>query len=514
MSFNKQRFKTLANSKNNTIQALWIGIGSLSSFTLGLISAAILSRYFSKQDYGTYRQILYVYNTLLVIFSAGLPSVYSYFLPRYTLSKGRHIVNKITQILFFLGLSFSICLYLFSSEISSLLNNTELELSLKLFSPIPMLLLPTLGIEGVLSSYRMSIYIAIYNLITKAFTLSCIIIPIVIFHKSYKYAIYGWVIGSVISLFIAYLIKGIPFKRIISENSDLSLKEIFKYCLPLVSASFAGIVIKSADQFFISRYFGAEIFAEYANGFIQLPFVGMITSASVIVLTPLFSKMIYEKCNTTDILAIWQSAIIKSAVTLFPIILFFIAFADTIIEILYSKEYIQSIIYFRIGMSVNFFNIIVFSPLLLALNKTKIYSRINIFLAIIIWTFGFLIVTIFNSPILIAVSSVSVGILTIIFFTIYTANLLKVRFIDIFPINKLLPIILHSMVILTLLKLLEFLMIINVTALLKLSIMGIFYSSILLISAKFLNINYFVLIKSLIDNNLKNSRNASHQTIL
>ncbi|OQA47798.1 MAG: hypothetical protein BWY47_01325 [Bacteroidetes bacterium ADurb.Bin302] len=59
----------MQNKSNNTIQAFWVGMGSLSAFTLSIISAAILSRYFDKAEYGTYRQILYVYSTLLVVFS-------------------------------------------------------------------------------------------------------------------------------------------------------------------------------------------------------------------------------------------------------------------------------------------------------------------------------------------------------------------------------------------------------------------------------------------------------------
>jgi O-antigen/teichoic acid export membrane protein len=61
----------MTNKSNNTVQALWVGLGSLSSFALGIVSAAILSRYFDKAEYGTYKQILYVYHTLLVVFTPG-----------------------------------------------------------------------------------------------------------------------------------------------------------------------------------------------------------------------------------------------------------------------------------------------------------------------------------------------------------------------------------------------------------------------------------------------------------
>ena len=82
---------------SNTLQVFWVALGGLSSLGLSIISAAILSRYFDKAEYGTYKQILYVYTTLLVIFSAGLPRVYAYFLPRYSLEEGKAIVWKTSQ---------------------------------------------------------------------------------------------------------------------------------------------------------------------------------------------------------------------------------------------------------------------------------------------------------------------------------------------------------------------------------------------------------------------------------
>ena len=60
-------------STSNTAQAMWIGIGSLFSFLFAIVSSAILSRYLTKTEYGTYKQVLYVYTTLQSVFTLGLP---------------------------------------------------------------------------------------------------------------------------------------------------------------------------------------------------------------------------------------------------------------------------------------------------------------------------------------------------------------------------------------------------------------------------------------------------------
>jgi len=183
---------------------MWVGMGSLSSFALSIVSAAFLSRYFDKADYGTYRQVLYVYNTLLVVFTAGLPRVFAYFLPRYSLAQGKEIVWKVSKVLFLFGLIFSVFLFAFSGLIAFVLKNPDLAKGLKFFSPIPMLLLPTLGIEGIFSTYKKTIYIAIYNISSRFLMLLFIVLPVILFKGTFLHAIYGWIVASLITLLIAW----------------------------------------------------------------------------------------------------------------------------------------------------------------------------------------------------------------------------------------------------------------------------------------------------------------------
>ena len=113
----------MINNKGNTHQALWVGLSSFSSFALSILSAAILSRYFDKEEYGTYKQILYVYNTLLIIFTAGLPRVFAHFLPRVSIEEGKDVVWKISKMLFLFGVVFSAALFFGSNSIAEVLNN-------------------------------------------------------------------------------------------------------------------------------------------------------------------------------------------------------------------------------------------------------------------------------------------------------------------------------------------------------------------------------------------------------
>ena len=88
---------------NNTRQAIWISLGSLASTLIAVISPMILSRYLTKGDYGTYKQVMYIYTSLLLIFTLGLPKSYSYFIPKVDISEAKDLINKIARIFYIMG---------------------------------------------------------------------------------------------------------------------------------------------------------------------------------------------------------------------------------------------------------------------------------------------------------------------------------------------------------------------------------------------------------------------------
>ena len=63
--------------RSRTLQALWLALANLLSLSVTLVMQAVLCRYMTTSEYGTYSQVLYVYNTLLAVFSLGLPKAYS-----------------------------------------------------------------------------------------------------------------------------------------------------------------------------------------------------------------------------------------------------------------------------------------------------------------------------------------------------------------------------------------------------------------------------------------------------
>lgn len=430
---------------NNTKQAAWIAVGSLFSYGFGIVSSMILSRYFDKADYGTYKQVIYVYHTLLTVFTLGLPRAYSYFIPRVPLDQAKSLISKITNIFFILGGVFSLVLFFGSGLIADILKNPELDKALKIFAIVPVLMLPTMGLEGILATFKKTKFMAVYTIVTRVTKLICVASPVIFFHGGYIEALIGFVFADLIAFALAMYLKNMPVRNAGREKCTVTVKEIFTFSLPLLYASIWAIIINSADQFFISRYFGNEIFAEFSNGNIDMPFVGMIVTACSAVLSPIFSRMSHEQLNPhTEIFPLWKSCLKKSALVIWPLVVFCIIFADDIMVFLYSAKYVDSDDFFRIRLITNFFKVIAYAPLIINIGQVKFYSRVHMIDAILIVALEFAAVKLFASPYAVSIASV-ISQLTLIFvFLAFIAKYFQVKFHEMFPVKELVVLLLAS----------------------------------------------------------------------
>lgn len=430
---------------NNSKQAAWIAIGSLFSFGFAIVSSMILSRYLNKADYGTYKQVMYVYNTLLAVFSLGLPKAYSYFIPRVEVNEAKSLISKITRIFFILGTIFSVFLFLGAGPIAKFMNNNDLEEALRIFSPVPLLMLPTMGLEGILSSFRKNKFMAIYTITTRIFILLCVVVPVILLNGGYIEALYGFLFSSSIAFVLAIYFKYMPVKGKGDDNTQVSYRDIFSFSIPLLTASLWGTLLYSADQFFISRYFGSEIFAEFSNGYIPLPFVGMIATSCSVVLSPIISKI--SKTNIDpqkELYPLWITVFEKSAKLIYPLLIYSIFFSDIFMIILYGEKYETSSIYFILRTILSFFEVIIFAPLVINIGKVRLYSYVHMVAAIAIVSLEYISILTINSPYAICVISLIVNLGRSFVLLSVVSRYFKVQFYQLFPLKVLCLILIPS----------------------------------------------------------------------
>lgn len=465
-------------------------ISSFGTLALGFVSAAILSRYFDKTEYGTYKQILFVYGTLQTIFTIGLPSVFSYFIPRYSHEEGKYFVQKINFIFITLGVIVSAVLYLSSGFISNILNNSELERGLQIFSIFPLFTLPALGVEGLYTALKKTKYIAIYTTISRLLMLLCIVIPVIYYEASYEVAVIGWGVASFFIFIYAMFMKNRPYVNVSKQPIENFYSTVFNYSIPLMLASLVGFVIASSNQFFISRYYGTKVFAEFSNGFISLPIIAMVGGSVKKVLLPVFSKAQHENKLTKALLS-YKTAVLKSIVLVFPLILFCFVFARDIIVFVYGDLYDDSTPFFRIALVKDLFLILPYLAVLLAMGHSKIYFRVHLISMIVLISFSYLFSKLGLNPTVIVGWFVLNEILRILYFLNYIYRKENINLLSYSMVKQTILIFFHISICLVILYILsETITFIYLPLYFKIPVNLILFYSIILLTQNLIGLNY------------------------
>ncbi|NMD01218.1 MAG: oligosaccharide flippase family protein, partial [Bacteroidales bacterium] len=362
-------------SRTNKVLAL--SIGQTLTTLSGIVSGMILARILTKTDYATIKQTFLAYNFVAPILMLGLPNALYYFLPR---NENRQRGVTLDNILLLLGLAIIFSLFMAFGGyhlLAKRFNNTNLETTLKWMIFYPIYMMPV-SILGAVLVYKEKVRIlTFYNIFTQVLLGICVILA-VLFTYSYSGPLIIQIILPAIFAFGAmYLI----FSNLPKDSLKPSLKsmiEILKYSVPLGVASMIGTIMLQWDKIIVSAMCTPEEFANYVNGAMEIPLIGIITgSISTIILADM-SKLCHNG-NKDEALRLFKTASIRSSAVLFPVMIFLLITAKPFIIILYSSKYIESIIPFTIFLLILPVRTVMYGSALMALGKTNIILYRSLF---------------------------------------------------------------------------------------------------------------------------------------
>lgn len=345
------------------------GIAALSAIIIG----AYLSRELSKADYATYRQTLLSYRFVAPVLMLGLPQALLYFLPQHEEQK-RKILVKIITVLFSVGALFSLFLFFGGNHLlAQRFNNPQLAGALKVFAPYAAMMLPVSLLTNFLVACGKVKVVAIYNIISSVALLIILFIWMT-YSASYEGAIQANILHALILFIPAILIMWTMAGKSVPGADPVDLKDILKYSLPLGIGLMVGQFNLNLDKVIVATMTTPEDFAVYVNGAIEVPLIGMITGAVSAVILPDMVKA----CKMGDkagALEMWKRAGVKSALIIFPATCFLMLVAPELMTFIYSEEYVESALPFRVYLCVLPLRIIFFGSLFQAVNKSGLILK-------------------------------------------------------------------------------------------------------------------------------------------
>jgi O-antigen/teichoic acid export membrane protein len=228
--------------------------------------------------------------------------------------------------------------------------------------------------------------VAIYSSVSSIVLCISIVIS-AIKYGNYEYLVIIKTIMPGVGFFFLAFILIKSFRNVNIEVIRFSgVSSILCISLPLAFASMAGAVSQQLDKIIVSSFMTPTDFAIYVNGAIEIPLIGVITGSISAVMLGEMSKCIKEQ-NVKQASCLFKETANRSALVLFPVLIFLLINGDLFVVALFSSKYVLSSVIFRIYLLLLPIRIVVFGSALIALGKGKkilIRSVVELFLNLIL----------------------------------------------------------------------------------------------------------------------------------
>lgn len=345
-------------------------------YGVGFLVPMMLVRLLTKNDYGTYQQLLLVGSMAVGTMTLGFPSSIYYFYAHVDDDRHRRaFVLQIVLLFAVAGILTAIGVFLAKDFIATQMNNPALAEFLVYYCYYILFFLA--------SEYFLSVLISkdLYTLAVKIesgeviFRVALLLLPLLL-----GYGLHGLVISLAVYAFSRFAFYLIVLRRDIwpppaGFSKMFFFREQLAYSLPLAMSSILSLFSRTIDRILISTNFSTAQLANYAVGAIEIP-LDVIFQASVANVLRATLPGLAKDGNIIEIIRIWRTAVRKLAIIILPFFCFLSVFSYDFITFLFTDQYAESVMVFRIFLLLIPLHIFILSAIPQIFGKTKLTLQI------------------------------------------------------------------------------------------------------------------------------------------
>jgi len=314
------------------------------------VTLIFVVRLISAESVGTYRQAWMVYNSLFVFFLLGLPGSVYHHLASAPPAQHRRFLRQTMILLGLLGAGFAGVLVACSTPLANRLHNPALRPALEAFAPYAFFSIAFAYDYPFFVVYKRApaaaLLVSVYSLLLIAATILALAAGGTLAHAFLA-------IGAVAA--VRYLTTWTLTRRLVAPG-DLpwgegkAISRQLHFAVPVCLADASNALQSQLDKVVASLYYAPAAFAQYSIGAAQLPFVTVVRSAIFAVLLSEISAL-RAAGDTARILSIWRGAVRKTALVFHPLIVLCAIAAVPLITVLFTSDFHQAVIPFRIYLA-------------------------------------------------------------------------------------------------------------------------------------------------------------------
>ncbi|HEY3136218.1 MAG TPA: lipopolysaccharide biosynthesis protein [Blastocatellia bacterium] len=319
-----------------TKRAALLAAAKALAFMLTIPLPLVLVRTLNQFEFGLYKQIFQIMQTVLGLVGLSVNLSVLYFLPRNPDKKPQIALNVL---IFYAGVGSLVALVFaaYPGWITLIFKGNEL---------VPHI--PLLGIAIML--WLLSTVLEVVAVADNDIRSASAFIVVIQLSKSVLMMLAGAVFGTVHAIVVAAVVQGAlhclimfaylhkRFGRFWGTFDWQLFKAQLANAIPFGIGAFAYGMQADLHNYFVSHYFDPSQFAIYAVGCFQLPLLGLLFESVVSVLIPEVARR-EQKADYSGIIELWATAIRKLALVFVPVYTLLFVVRHEFITLLFTKTY-------------------------------------------------------------------------------------------------------------------------------------------------------------------------------
>lgn len=349
--------------------AVYLTASKVVTLCVNLAVTMLLSRYWSKTEYGTFSQLLLVVNLFASIIMLGLPNSINYFVARAENAEER---RRFLSVFYSLSTLLSLLLggILAGSNrlIEAYFSNPLIRDCVFFLAVFPWASVITSGIENILVVFGKTRFLILYRFLN-SLSLLAVVLLVSVFRLCFS--AYLAIYLAVYALF-AVLVYTVSSRLCGGIRIDFDrdwIHRILRFSIPLGLASAVGTLDVEIDKLLIGRMMDTEELAVYTNASKELPVTIVAISITAVLMPKLVALLKQNK--KAEALSLWGNATELSVIAMALIVSGFFVFAEDILVFLYSEKYLTGLPVFRIYILVLLFRSTYLGIVLNSCGETK-----------------------------------------------------------------------------------------------------------------------------------------------
>lgn len=302
-----------------------------------ILLGVLLVRIIEPDEFGTYRQGMLVYGSVMGVVAVDLAASLFYFIPKSGSSGRADIVAQTVFGTFGLALLISLVMLLGAGPIAQAFNNPGLTPIIRILSLYPFVERVSVLAPCFMIAVDRPVRAGVYSLLSSLSWLGSVVI--------------AFALGLSIPLVLGIAMAAMGLVSVISLIDTVHMAggwrwkldyaliwEQFHYAWPLWVTATVAVVNVEIGKIIISSMFTPGEFAVYSCGAVELPVISLVTGSLSTAILPNMVNLSAEG-RVTAAMDIWHEATRKCSLLIFPCFAFFLWGSHDLIVLLYGASY-------------------------------------------------------------------------------------------------------------------------------------------------------------------------------